>query len=473
MSNIEKQKIQNYSQTKDKCTPNCDKEYYSSADKIRFNWELLNNDITVKNGFEAKFTIENKSEIKLTDTNWKLFFNNTPRLIINHKRLQPGFIQHISGDWFFMAPEKEFLLKPGDSIDITYQGMGSLIKESDAPSGLYFVFYDGNGNEKELVQVSDFTIVPFTKPEQINRNIEDEEPIQKPEFQYSNNLDMVELDSSEHKLIIPSPISIKSSKGNLTVNNKMNIHYQKELESEAKFLATKLESLTGNIFIVTDKPIKDKAISLNFGNVKTKEGLAEEAYSLNVSPNGITITGNESAGVYYGIQSLLALVPLDAYKKNVKSIKINSVLIIDAPRFAFRSIHVDVCRNFQNKETIKRILDILAFYKVNRFLFHITDDEGWRLEINGLPELTSTGGQREHAFSVETPVLHPAYGSGPNAYEKGKYGSGFYTRDDFIELLTYAKERHIKITPEINLPGHARAAIKAMEARYIRLINEG
>lgn len=453
-------------------TFNCGAKDYSSANKIGIKWELLNNGIRIKNGFEAKFTIKNKSEIKLTNSNWKLFFSIAPRPIIENEVAQPAVIQHINGDWFVMVPEKDFSLKPGDSIDISYRGIEAVIKESDAPSGLYFAFYDTNGKEKEIVQVSDFTLVPFTKPDQINRNAEDEEPIQTPEFRYGNNSDAVELDSSELKIIIPSPISIKAGKGNLTVNDEINIHYQKGLESEAKFLANKLESITGSSFRVTDTSSKDKAISLNLGNVKT-EGVAEEAYSLNISPKGITITGNEAAGVFYGIQSLLALVPLDAYKTNAKSFEIKSVSITDAPRFGFRSIHVDVCRNFQTKETIKRILDVSAFYKVNHFLFYTTEDEGWRLEINDLPELTSVGGQREHTYGMEAPILHPAYGSGPTAYDKGKNGSGFYTRDDFIEILKYAKERHIKIIPELNFPGHARAAIKAMEARYERLMDEG
>lgn len=136
-------------------------------------------------------------------------------------------------------------------------------------------------------------------------------------------------------------------------------------------------------------------------------------------------------------------------------------------------MHLDVSRNFQTKETVLRILDLLAAYKINRFLLYTTEDEGWRVEIDGLPELTSVGAQREHTSGKETPVLHPAYGSGPKAYDRGKYGSGYYTKADFVDILRYAKERHIKVIPELNLPGHARAAIKAMEARYHRLMREG
>jgi hexosaminidase len=120
-----------------------------------------------------------------------------------------------------------------------------------------------------------------------------------------------------------------------------------------------------------------------------------------------------------------------------------------------------------------RVLDIISFYKLNRYLFYMTEDEGWRLEIPGLPELTDVGGQREHTASYHDPVLHPAYGSGPYAYGKGSNGSGYISRDDFIEILRYAKERHIKVIPEVNFPAHARSSIKPMEARYQRLMTEG
>ncbi|HRN56495.1 MAG TPA: family 20 glycosylhydrolase, partial [Agriterribacter sp.] len=155
------------------------------------------------------------------------------------------------------------------------------------------------------------------------------------------------------------------------------------------------------------------------------------------------------------------------------AVSVPFVTIDDAPRFGFRSVHLDVSRNFQEKETIFRVLDVMAQYKLNHFLLYTSEDEGWRVEIPGLPELTEVGAQRAHVSSIDAPGLHPAYGSGPFAYDKGHYGSGFYTRKDFIEILEYAKKRHIKVIPELNFPGHARAAIKSMEARYQRLMKEG
>src|SRR5690606_17592867 len=159
---------------------------------------------------------------------------------------------------------------------------------------------------------------------------------------------------------------------------------------------------------------------------------------------------------------------LEAWREPSKEVVLPVVTIEDAPRFEYRGLHVDVARNFQSAETIKRILDIMSFYKLNRFLFYTTEDEGWRVEIPGLPELTEVGAFRRHADGMEAPVVHPAYGSGPLPERDNNHGSGYYTRDEFIDILRYAKARHIKVIPELNFPGHARAAIKSMEARYQR-----
>jgi hexosaminidase len=176
-------------------------------------------------------------------------------------------------------------------------------------------------------------------------------------------------------------------------------------------------------------------------------------------------------GLPWSVHSLLALIPYESYGQ--KNVELPIVKVEDAPRFHTRGLHLDVSRNFQTKETILRTLDLMATYKLNHFLLYTTEDEGWRLEIEGLPELTEVGAQRQHTSGPDAPALHPAYGSGPVAYQKGTHGSGYYTKADFVEILKYAAERHIKVIPELNFPAHALAAIKAMEARYARLMKEG
>ncbi|MQY72595.1 MAG: family 20 glycosylhydrolase, partial [Dehalococcoidia bacterium] len=146
--------------------------------------------------------------------------------------------------------------------------------------------------------------------------------------------------------------------------------------------------------------------------------------------------------------------------------------IEDAPRFPYRGLHLDVSRNFHSKESVKKLLDLMSFYKLNKFHMHLSDDEGWRLAIDGLPELTELGASRGHTID-ELQNLYPAYGSGPFSDPAISYGTGHYSREDFIEILKYATARHIEIIPEIDIPGHARAAIKAMNARYEKYMAQG
>lgn len=453
------------------CQKSSDKEQAEPAG-IRVSWELLTNFTDVKTGFDARFTLKNVSEITLNDKNWTMFFNMAPRPILDNKTPQPASIQHINGDWYKMVPNPGFSLKAGDSLVIQYSGTEGVIKETDAPLGLYFVFYDKDGKEERIAQVEDFTLVPFTRKEQMLRGAADKEPIITPELTFTTNQGLSVLEPGKLLKIIPSPVSISNQPGTLALTNALPIHYAKGLEGEARFLQGKLKDLTGTTFETSGASATKKAINLRLAATQVN-GVSKEAYQLTIDDKGVTITGNDAAGVFYGIQSLLALVPAEEYIKKSSSISLGYAQVSDAPRFGFRGLHVDVSRNFQTKESILRILDLLAFYKINHFLFYTTEDEGWRLEIDGLPELTKVAGQREHTSGKDTPVLHPAYGSGPKAYDKGKHGSGYYTKADFVEILKYAKERHIKVIPELNFPGHARAAIKAMEARYERLMKEG
>jgi len=126
---------------------------------------------------------------------------------------------------------------------------------------------------------------------------------------------------------------------------------------------------------------------------------------------------------------------------------------------------MDVSRNFNSVDTIKRVIDVMALYKLNRFHIHLTEDEAWRIDIEELPELTEYGSVRGHTTDEDF-HLAPAYGSGPQTDPQSGYGSGYYTREQFKELIKYAHARHIQVIPEFNIPGHSRAAIKSMEYRY-------
>ncbi|MEO0899773.1 MAG: family 20 glycosylhydrolase, partial [Bacteroidota bacterium] len=211
---------------------------------------------------------------------------------------------------------------------------------------------------------------------------------------------------------------------------------------------------------------------------KLKEGFkqAEDYYDLVIDDksSSVQITGSSPRGIFYGIQHLLHNWIPTANKKEMKFLSYTDPL----PRLSFKSpmayrgLHLDVARNFQKKESVLKLLDLMAYNRLNKLHLHLTEDEGWRIEIDAFPELTEIGAYRKHGKKDDN-VVHPAYGSGAFGDPETSWGSGFYTKEDFKEILTYAKERYIDVIPEVNFPGHARAAIKSMNARRERLLKEG
>ncbi|WP_345026521.1 family 20 glycosylhydrolase [Ravibacter arvi] len=439
--------------------------------QVGVSWKLVSNFGDPTGTFEARFRLNNQSGDTLSDSNWALFFNMSPRHILEGKTAQPAVLKHLNGDWYKMVPEKGFILAPGDSIEIRYWGTEGVIKETDAPLGPYFVFYNTKGEELQTVQVEDYRIEPFTSREQLLRDSTDRLEAHSPGKIFRQNAWMSEVPADQIRKIIPSPVSFQPLKGKFELKNGFTISYAAGLAGEARLLKEKFNAATG-----LDATLKEGHaggdVVLAIGQVEGQNG-KPEAYQLQVDEKGIRIIGTDPAGVFYGTQSLLALVPLERWKDKTGKVTLDGVSVKDAPRFGFRSMHFDVSRNFQTKETVLRTIDLLSFYKINHLLLYVTEDEGWRVEIEGLPELTEVGGKRGHVAGKEVAALHPSYGSGPVPNEAGKHGSGFYTKKEFIEILKYAKDRHITVIPELNFPGHARAAIKAMEARYERLMKAG
>ena len=184
--------------------------------------------------------------------------------------------------------------------------------------------------------------------------------------------------------------------------------------------------------------------------------LAEEAYTLTITPEAISICSNPSAkGLFYGVQSLLQLLPPSAWdtkQKPAKSYQLPAMNLTDAPRFAYRGAMMDVGRNFLPKEAVLKMLDLMAFYKLNSFHFHLTDDQGWRIEIKKYPRLTEKG-----AYRKQTQVGHCDYYF-PRRYD-GIEKRGFYTQDEIREIVRYAADRFITVIPEIEMPGHSSAAL--------------
>ncbi len=244
--------------------------------------------------------------------------------------------------------------------------------------------------------------------------------------------------------IIPKPQSIKQVQGNFAFSKTSTFFIEDEsLKDEFSFL----ESYLKTNFEITIELAKEKStaniILSKINNDKHLEGF----YTLTISPSQIQISGDE-AGNFYAIQNIIQLLPT----KKDALVKIPCVVIEDYPRYNWRGMHLDVCRHFFTKEEVKKYIDYLAMYKLNTFHWHLTEDQGWRIEIKKYPLLTQVGSIRK-----ETLIGKPRQ----DAQYDGKFYGGFYTQEDIKEVVAYAQQRHITIVPEIEMPGHSLAALSA------------
>lgn len=214
------------------------------------------------------------------------------------------------------------------------------------------------------------------------------------------------------------------------------------MQSNARLLAEYIEEKTGHKLEIVSG-MAEGAIALSLDKVADNE----EGYKMVVNANGVNITGTSPAGVFYGIQTLRKALPV------VKggAVKLSAAAITDYPRFGYRGAHLDVSRHFFTVDSIKRFIDMLALHNMNRFHWHLTDDQGWRFEMKKYPKLNEVGAQR-----AQTVI-----GRNSGEYDGIPYGPYLYTQDQCREIVAYAAERHITVIPEIDLPGHMQAALSA------------
>jgi hexosaminidase len=440
---------------------------------LAVRWELVANTPPAggDGDFEARFMLTNLSPAPLGDGDWELLFNMAPRDIRPHPREQSALVEHLNGDWYRLRPMPGFHLEPGASVEVRYAGVEPVVKECDAPLGPYVVQRDAAGGEPRITTVVDYRILPFIRPEQTRRGPRDKHPLPTPRQRFEADRELHVVPAEEMPAVVPTPLGVRRSAGVARLTAAWSVVCEADLEPTAAWLADQLALRLGDRPTVTIRAA-DEAVTAPAIRLARHVGEGE-SYRLTIAADGVSIAGGGAAGVFYGAQSLLQLLPWESLRRPDPELRVPAIEIEDRPRFTHRGLHVDVSRNFQSRETIERVIDLMASYKLNRLLLYTTEDEGWRIEIPGLPELTEVGARRRHTESPDDPVVHPAYGSGPFADDPGRHGSGFYTRDDFIAILRHAASRHVTVIPELNFPGHARAAIKAMEARYRRLMAAG
>mgnify|MGYP006279282241 CR=1 FL=1 len=441
-----------------------------SADRLAIEWGVESNLVDDGARFRSRLRLHNDGETALPASGWTLYFNFL-RQIDPESITGNVEITRINGDFYRLTPGKNFTpLGPDTERSVTFEAGGSAIKRIDAPAGFYIVYDEGPSTPMPLGEV---TVAPFTRSEQTTRGPNDEVPVPTPARRHEANRALSTLPSDSVGRIVPTPSSITRHSGSFSFDDP-SIRYEEGLASEAQLLADGLAR------VFDDRPtlsttLEDPSIVLRRADVRspTTNEVHDEAYRLTVdAEDGIEIVGSRDAGVFYGIQSLQAWLPVTAYEQPSSAVSVPAGQITDAPRFGYRGLHLDVSRNFQSAEAVKRLLDVMASYKLNTFHFHLTDDEGWRLAIDGLPELTEVGGRRGHTLTEKNHLV-PSYGSGPNPRPTMSRGSGWYTQGEYREILRYADARHIEVVPEIDMPGHARAAIQGMEARTRRLLAAG
>jgi len=260
--------------------------------------------------------------------------------------------------------------------------------------------------------------------------------------------------------LIPQPASIETGSGSFVVKNTTFIEVTSTdtgVIRVAHLFSSKLSTATGYPFAVKQRSSKASAQNAITFSLVSDSLLGKEGYTLKVSPHSIAVAAYQPAGLFYATQTLLQLLPREIESKQVvKNViwSLPAVTITDTPRFGWRGLMFDVSRHFFTKQEVKSFIDDMVHYKYNTLHLHLSDDQGWRIEIKSYPKLTDVGAWRPKREGKWGNLK----GSQPN--EPKNYG-GFFTQDDIKELVQYAGERFVNILPEIDIPGHSMAAIAA------------
>ncbi len=395
------------------------------------------------NGFHVTFTINNNSSINL-DSPWSLHWNQQSSIIDDSSVKDNVKYEYVAGQYYnILSFGKDFNLKPNESVTIDFNQLGTVSRISDLPVGGFIV------SNNEIIDVEfDYNWKNAVGIEKLDA------PSSKDRYELyaPGNL----IDKSELEIIIPTPSEITLLDGESSIKSEYRVFVDESL----------------NLDIDTVNSLFAENINIDINNSSNYDilvqyiyNLPKESYKLLIDENKIIIDASDKAGALYGLQSLKQLILASILENN----KLKHINISDTPRFSYRGMLLDISRNFYGPDKIKQILDYLSFFKVNHLDFRLTDDEGWRLEIPGLSELTEVGSKRAYTKD-EFESLIPMYGSGADT---NSTGSGYLSKLDFIDILQYADKRNIKIIPQISFPSHMRSAIVSMNVRYKKYIKLG
>ncbi|QYJ85239.1 carbohydate-binding domain-containing protein [Shewanella mesophila] len=411
--------------------------------------------------FAAQITLTPKAELPTRD--WAIYYSQMrPVKQVSSDQFN---IKHIKGDLHQITPTDKFGgFNKGQSQTIDFLGELWQLSETDAMPNYYMVVPGLNPAViKSTMLATDADTGMETRPyaasytnaeTQYKRSDTDRLEWAKPEVLFRENEGVANDPSLAINTIIPTP-KIQVLDTHLAATS-LKSGYRLSLGDVAQ------RTVDAALNRLQRLGVNENPDGVLLELKPLGKSLAAGGYQLTILPNQITIYAADDAGYSYGIASLASLI-------DVKELAVDAMRIEDEPRYAFRGMHVDVARNFHSKQFMLDLIDQMAAYKLNKLHLHMADDEGWRLEIDGLPELTDIGSKRCHDLTEETCLL-PQLGSGPSADAKV---NGYYTKADYIEILRYASARQVQVIPSMDMPGHSRAAIKSMEARFRKLTAVG
>jgi len=420
------------------------------------------NGVAIKHCFSAEISFTSAEDVLVND--WQIYYSQVyPVYAAASERLS---VKHLNGDIHRITPHDKFSgFKSGEAHTVKIWIASTVITESELMPNYWLV---GNGLSPKVITStqtaidaetglelqpwlndSDNSLEAITK--RIKKSPADISEYASANWLYDHNADTEVTGDYLSTAIIPTPSTTKVLDVNKVISLKsgINISYDGLLPKDVNAAIERLAKLGINQ--------NDQGLKLTI--IIDQQLTAAESYQLTVKESAIAIKAADKAGAFYGVQSLASLLSLD-------TLSIPSVEINDQPKYGYRGQHLDVARNFHDKAMVFRLIEQMAAYKLNKLHMHLAEDEGWRIELPSLPELTEVGGQRCMDLS-DKQCMQPQLG-GAGASDR----DGFYSVEDYLDILIYAKRHHIQVIPSLDMPGHSRAAIKAMEARYQRFIEQ-
>tara|TARA_B100001093_G_scaffold333426_1_gene318388 strand:- start:10337 stop:12841 length:2505 start_codon:yes stop_codon:yes gene_type:complete len=389
---------------------------------------------TQNDQMRVELSITNHSDLSIKSSTWELHWNQMKGEIIPSSLPQGVSFERINGDYFRLKFSDDYSLKLGETLKLKCIQSGVMDRLAMGPLGV-FIVHDEKAFDLQ-------TSIEWKEAKGVeNLHFMDAED------RYMEYQDISPLSTDALSWVVPYP---KTSHFNNTYTQAAPSLFLK-IDDEFSKDFKNIEAGLSELIVLSDK--SKSGLHLSYDN-----NLKSEAYTLEIKEQGIYISASDLRGVFYASQSLRQIFSIAILEDKGWPI----LIIEDEPRFEYRGFLLDISRNFYGKEEILKVLDLMGLYKLNTLDFRLTDDEGWRLEIPDLPELTSVGAKRSYSSTSNTSLL-PMYGSGANG---SPTSNGYLTREDFVEILKYAKKKQINIMPQISFPSHARAAIIAMEARY-------